>query len=238
MNADPIVGLSDVTLTLTSGAGAVNILRGVNLRVAAGESVRVMGPSGAGKTSLMMIIAGLEQASGGTVKVAGQDLTRLNEDGLALFRRNNMGIVFQDFHLIQTMTALENVASPLELAGRSDALHRAAAGLQDVGLGQRLAHYPGQLSGGEQQRVALARAFAAGPRLLLADEPTGNLDLDTGNTIVELMFRMAARHGTTLILITHEPVLAGQCARQIRLEDGLIVADSGSVDAAASAAGA
>ena len=232
MNADPIVGLSDVTLTLTSGAGAVNILRGINLRVAAGESVSVMGPSGAGKTSLMMIIAGLEQASGGTVKVAGQDLTRLNEDGLALFRRNNMGIVFQDFHLIQTMTALENVAIPLELAGRSDALDRAAAGLQDVGLGQRLAHYPGQLSGGEQQRVALARAFAAGPRLLLADEPTGNLDHDTGNSIVDLMFRMSAVHGTTLILITHEPALARQCARQIRLEDGLIVADSGAPVAA------
>ncbi|MDA0661708.1 MAG: ATP-binding cassette domain-containing protein, partial [Proteobacteria bacterium] len=165
MNADPIVGLSDVTLTLTSGAGAVNILRGVNLRVAAGESVSVMGPSGAGKTSLMMIIAGLEQASGGTVKVAGQDLTRLNEDGLALFRRNDMGIVFQDFHLIQTMTALENVAIPLELAGRSDALDRAAAGLQDVGLGQRLAHYPGQLSGGEQQRVAIARAFVTEPMI-------------------------------------------------------------------------
>lgn len=228
INDDPIVGLDDVTLTLNSGAGAVNILRGIDLRVAAGESVSVMGPSGAGKTSLMMIVAGLEQASGGTVKVAGQDITRLNEDGLALFRRNNMGIVFQDFHLIQTMTALENVAIPLELAGRDDAIDRAAAGLRDVGLGERLAHYPGQLSGGEQQRVALARAFAAGPRLLLADEPTGNLDLDTGNTIVDLMFRMSADHGTTLILITHEPALARQCARQIRLEDGLIVADSGS----------
>lgn len=229
---EPIIALDDVTLTLSSAAGMVNILRGVNLAVTAGESVCVMGPSGAGKTSLMMIVAGLEQASGGTVRVAGQVLGSLSEDGLALFRRDNMGIVFQDFHLIPTMTAIENVAIPLELAGRHDAMAQAEAGLKDVGLGHRLSHYPGQLSGGEQQRVALARAFAAGPRLLLADEPTGNLDNDTGKLIVDLMFRLSAEHGTTLVLITHEPALAEKCARQIRLEDGLIVTDSSAVAAA------
>jgi len=218
-----------VTLTLASGAGAVNILRGIDLAVAAGESVSVMGPSGAGKTSLMMIVAGLEQATGGTVTVAGHVLGQLSEDALALFRRDYMGIVFQDFHLIPTMTALENVSIPLELAGRRDAAQRAAAGLESVGLGHRLTHYPGQLSGGEQQRVALARAFAAGPRLLLADEPTGNLDNDTGQMIVDLMFSLSEEHGTTLLLITHEPALAERCGRRIRLEDGLIVADSGVV---------
>jgi putative ABC transport system ATP-binding protein len=237
LSTDPIIALDGVTLTLASGAGAVNILRGINLSVAAGESVSVMGPSGAGKTSLMMIVGGLEQATGGTVRVAGHLLGSLDEDALALFRRDNMGIVFQDFHLIPTMTALENVSIPLELAGRRDAAERAAAGLESVGLGHRMTHYPGQLSGGEQQRVALARAFAAGPRLLLADEPTGNLDHDTGQVIVDLLFRLSADHGTTIVLITHEPALAERCGRRIRLEDGLIVADSGapvaSVDMAA-----
>jgi len=225
MAAGPMIALDDVALTLNSKAGAVNILRGVNLRVAAGESVSLMGPSGAGKTSLLMILAGLEQATAGRVRVAGALLGELDEDALALFRRDNVGIVFQNFHLIATMTALENVAVPLELADRGDAMARAEQGLAAVGLGHRLNHYPGQLSGGEQQRVALARAFAPRPRLLLADEPTGNLDADTGRRIVALMFRLAAENGTTSLLITHEAVLADHCARRIRIEDGAITAD-------------
>jgi len=223
--ADPMIALDDVALTLTSKAGAVNILRGVNLRVAAGETVSVMGPSGAGKTSLLMIVAGLEQATAGRAWVAGSVLGGMDEDALARFRRDNVGIVFQNFHLIATMTALENVAIPLELAGRGDAMARAEQGLAAVGLGHRLTHYPGQLSGGEQQRVALARAFAPKPRLLLADEPTGNLDVDTGRRIVELMFRLSAENGTTLLLITHEAALADHCARRIQIEDGAITAD-------------
>ena len=220
-----MIALDDVALTLTSKAGPVNILRGVNLRVDAGETVSVMGPSGAGKTSLLMIVAGLEQATSGHTWVAGSVLGGMDEDALALFRRDNVGIVFQSFHLIATMTALENVAVPLELAGHNDAMARAEAGLAAVGLGHRLTHYPGQLSGGEQQRVALARAFAPKPRLLLADEPTGNLDLDTGRQIVELMFLLSAENGTTLLLITHEAALADHCARRIQIEDGAITAD-------------
>jgi putative ABC transport system ATP-binding protein len=225
VTAEPIIALSEVALTLTSGAGAVNILRDVNLRVDAGETVSVMGPSGAGKTSLLMIVAGLEQATAGRAWVAGSVLGGMNEDALALFRRDNVGIVFQNFHLIATMTALENVAVPLELAGRGDAMARAEQGLEAVGLGHRLGHYPGQLSGGEQQRVALARAFAPAPRLLLADEPTGNLDVDTGRQIVDLMFALSAEGGATLLLITHQAALADRCARRIRIEDGTITAD-------------
>ena len=223
--AEAMIALEDVALTLTSKAGAVNILRGVNLRVAAGETVSVMGPSGAGKTSLLMIVAGLEQATAGRVQVAGSELGGMDEDELALFRRDNVGIVFQNYHLIATMTALENVAVPLELAGRGDAMARAEQGLATVGLGHRLTHYPGQLSGGEQQRVALARAFAPQPRLLLADEPTGNLDVDTGRQIVELLFALSAENGTTLLLITHQSSLADHCARRIQIEDGAIIAD-------------
>jgi putative ABC transport system ATP-binding protein len=223
--AEPIVALSEVALTLTSSAGAVNILRDVNLRVDAGETVSVMGPSGAGKTSLLMIVAGLERATAGEARVAGSVLGGMNEDALAIFRRDNIGIVFQSFHLIATMTALENVAVPLELAGHGDAMARAEQGLEAVGLGHRLGHYPGQLSGGEQQRVALARAFAPKPRLLLADEPTGNLDIDTGRQVVELMFRLTAENGATLLLITHEAALADHCARRIQIEDGTIAAD-------------
>jgi putative ABC transport system ATP-binding protein len=222
--AEAMIALDDVALTLNSRAGAVNILRAVDLRVEAGESVSVMGPSGAGKTSLLMIVAGLEQATSGRVRVAGSTLGSMDEDALALFRRDNVGIVFQSFHLIATMTALENVAIPLELAGRDDAMARAEQGLADVGLGHRLAHYPGQLSGGEQQRVALARAFAPQPKLLLADEPTGSLDAETGRQVIDLMFRLAAQHGTTLLLITHEAALADRCARRIQIEDGTIVA--------------
>ena len=219
---DPIVRLTGVELTLTSGAGAVRVLRGVDLEIGAGERVALVGPSGAGKTSMMMVIAGLEQASAGDVRIAGQDLTVLGEDALALFRREHVGIVFQAFHLVPTMTALENVAVPLEFAGRGDAFERAAAGLDLVGLGPRQDHYPGELSGGEQQRVALARAFVTEPHLLLADEPTGNLDAETGAQIIDLMFQLSAETGTTLLLITLDEALAARCEREVRIADGLI----------------
>lgn len=230
---NPIITLSDVRLTLSSDAGPVNILRGVDLAVAAGEKVSVVGPSGAGKTSLMMIVAGLEQPTSGSVDVAGVRLEGRDEDALALFRRDHVGIVFQDFHLIPTMNALENVAVPLELAGRRDALETARTRLESVGLGPRLTHYPGQLSGGEQQRVALARAFAMNPTLLLADEPTGNLDSDTGSRVIELMFQLSAEQGTTLLLITHAPEIAAKCDRTIRIDNGLITDDSAVVSGAA-----
>ena len=219
-----MIRLSGIALKLASAAGEVNILRGLDLEVAAGESVGIIGPSGSGKSTMMMIIAGLERPSAGRVEVAGEDLTALDEDRLAHFRRARIGIVFQAFHLIPTMTALENVAVPLEFAGRSDAFERARSALAAVGLDHRLAHYPGQLSGGEQQRVALARAFVVEPLLLLADEPTGNLDGETGRQVIELMFELAARRGTTLMLITHDPALAGRCRRLVRLLDGRVVA--------------
>jgi len=217
-----MIDLVDVHLTLGSEAGEVNILRGVNLTVGAGEAVSVVGPSGSGKTSMLMVIAGLERATSGTVKVAGQALGSLNEDALALFRRDHVGIVFQSVHLVPTMSALENVAVPLELAGRRDAFDRAADGLAAVGLDHRLTHYPGQLSGGEQQRVALARAFSVQPHLLLADEPTGNLDGATGAHVIDLMFKLAERNGTTLLLITHDVDLAARCARTVHMADGEI----------------
>ena len=217
-----MIRLEGVHLTLGSSAGQVNILRGIDLSVAAGERVSIVGPSGSGKTSLLMVVAGLERPTGGMVSVSRQDLGRLDEDGLALFRRNTMGIVFQAFHLIPTMTALENVAVPMELARRGDALARAAEGLAAVGLGDRQHHYPGQLSGGEQQRVALARAVAMEPKLLLADEPTGNLDGETGRHIIELLFDLADRRNATLMLITHDAALAARCDRSIRLVDGRI----------------
>ncbi len=220
---DPMIDLVDLHLTLGSEAGEVNILRGVNLLVNAGETVSVVGPSGSGKTSMLMVISGLERATGGTVNVAGHELGTLNEDALALFRRDHVGIVFQSFHLVPTMSALENVAVPLELAGRRDAFERAAEGLAAVGLDHRLTHYPGQLSGGEQQRVALARAFSVQPHLLLADEPTGNLDGATGTHVIDLMFELAERNGTTLLLITHDVTLAEQCGRTVHMEDGEIV---------------
>jgi len=217
-----MVELRDVHLKLAGAGGEVNILRGVDLAVAAGETVSIVGPSGSGKTTMMMVIAGLERPSAGRVVVAGQDLGGLGEDQLARLRRDHVGIVFQAFHLIPTMSALENVAVPLELAGRRDAFARAEAALAAVGLGQRLAHYPGQLSGGEQQRVALARASAAGPRLLLADEPTGNLDAETGRQVIDLLFDLAGRHGATLLLITHDPALASRCSRGVEMLDGRI----------------
>ncbi|MGO8914788.1 MAG: ABC transporter ATP-binding protein [Stellaceae bacterium] len=219
----PMILLEDVHLTLASAAGAVNVLRGAALSVAAGETVSLVGPSGSGKSTLMMVTGGLERPSRGRIRVAGTDLAGLDEDALARFRRDTIGIVFQSFHLIATMTALENVAIPLELAGRADAFDAAGAQLASVGLAARALHYPGQLSGGEQQRVALARAFAAGPRLLLADEPTGNLDTATGRHIIDLMFALSAERGTTLLLITHDRNLARRCDRVLHMADGRIV---------------
>ncbi len=218
--------LKDVRLTLASAAGPVNILAGISLTIEAGETVALLGPSGSGKSSLLMVAAGLEAPSGGRVGVAGTDLTRLGEDALARFRRRHIGIVFQSFHLIPTMTALENVAVPLELQGARDAFARAQAELEAVGLGARLTHYPGQLSGGEQQRVALARAMAPKPEILFADEPTGNLDGQTGADVADLLFALQARNQTTLFLVTHEESLAVRCQRIVRLKDGIIVADT------------
>jgi putative ABC transport system ATP-binding protein len=220
-----MVLLEDVELKLESEAGSVNILKGINLEITAGETVSVVGPSGSGKTSMMMLIGGLERQTAGKIHVAGNDLAALDEDGLARFRRDNVGIVFQNFHLVPTMNALENVAIPVELAGMDNAFDRAASALAAVGLDHRVTHYPGQLSGGEQQRVALARAIVAGPRLLLADEPTGNLDGRTGDSVMELLFSLRADHGATLLLITHNPALAEQCGRVIDLQDGLIGSD-------------
>ncbi len=225
-NAGPIVELRDVRLKLESLAGEVNILRGLDLVVERGESVAVLGPSGSGKSTMMMVMAGLERASSGIVRVAGEDLGALDEDGLALFRRRHVGIVFQGFHLIPTMTARENVAVPLEFAGVRDAFARADAALASVGLGHRLAHYPGQLSGGEQQRVALARAVVGEPGLVLADEPTGNLDHATGAQVMDLLFGLAGARGATLVLITHDLALARRCARVVRLQDGRIAGDA------------
>jgi putative ABC transport system ATP-binding protein len=221
----PLVVLDNVRLTLTSAAGPVEILRGISLTIATGETVALLGPSGSGKTSLLMILAGLERPTMGNVMLAGHDLSALDEDGLARLRRRHVGIVFQSFHLIATMTALENVAIPLELAGNRDAFAAAEAALARVGLEHRVAHYPGQLSGGEQQRVAIARAFAAGPQLLLADEPTGNLDGETGRAVMDCLFAEHAQRGTALLLITHDAELAARCGRKINLADGRIVAE-------------
>jgi putative ABC transport system ATP-binding protein len=221
----PAIHLEDVRLTLASTAGPVNILNGVSMRAARGEAVALLGPSGSGKSSLLMVAAGLEAASSGTVTIAGQTLNGLGEDALARFRRAHVGIVFQSFHLIPTMTAEENVAVPLELMGRKDAFAKAREGLHAVGLGERMHHYPGQLSGGEQQRVALARAIVHEPEILFADEPTGNLDGKTGAGIADLLFSLRARAGATLFLVTHEETLAQRCDRILRMKDGLIVAE-------------
>jgi len=221
----PAIQLENISLTLTSAAGPVAILRDLSLTVEDGEAVALLGPSGSGKSSLLMVAASLEAPTAGRAVVAGQDITRLGEDALARFRRAHIGIVFQSFHLIPTMTALENVAVPLELAGADDAFARAKAELETVGLGARLEHYPGQLSGGEQQRVALARAIATKPKVLFADEPTGNLDTATGAGVADLIFALQARSRTTLFLVTHEEALARRCSRILRLKDGRIVAD-------------
>ena len=220
--AETIITLKDAQLSLLGNAGRVDILRGITLDIGAGETLGLVGPSGSGKSSLLMLLGGLEQATGGTVRVMGQDLTSMDEDALARFRRGNMGIVFQSFHLIPTMTALENVATPMELAGVSDAFDRAEAELRAVGLQDRAGHYPSQLSGGEQQRVALARAAAPRPSILLADEPTGNLDGTTGKAILDLLFDLRDRHGATLVLVTHAPEVADLCDRVVSLRDGLI----------------
>jgi putative ABC transport system ATP-binding protein len=218
----PVIALQDVALTLEGNAGPVNILRGISLEVRRGETLGLVGPSGSGKSSLLMLMGGLESATAGRVSALGQDLTAMGEDALARFRRDHMGVVFQSFHLIPTMTAVENVATPLELAGDPDAFGRAAAELDAMGLGTRLDHYPAQLSGGEQQRVALARAAVGRPEILLADEPTGNLDGATGETIIRLLFELRDRHGATLVLVTHAPEIAGRCDRVIRLRDRVL----------------
>ena len=223
----PVIHIGNVRLSLSSRAGLVDILQGVTLSVDAGESVAITGPSGSGKTSLLMIMAGLERATSGRVNVANHDFTALSEDGLALARGEAIGIVFQSFHLVPTMTAIENVALPLEFQNRPDAFEQAKERLAEVGLGHRLHHFPAQLSGGEQQRVALARALAPKPRLLLADEPTGNLDGATGTQVMDLIFSAQTRRNATLVLVTHDPALASRCSRIVRMADGAIASDTG-----------
>ncbi|MEI7790188.1 MAG: ABC transporter ATP-binding protein [Alphaproteobacteria bacterium] len=219
-NPPPALQLQDVSLTLKSLAGPVDILKGVSLSVAAGESIALTGASGSGKSSLLMVAAGLEKPTSGRVTVTGTDITQMGEDALARFRLGRVGVVFQSFHLIPTMTALENVAVPLELMGVPDAFDRAEKELRAVGLILRTDHYPGQMSGGEQQRVALARALAPGPQILFADEPTGNLDSATGTGIADLIFALNAERGATLFLVTHEEGLARRCSRVLRMADG------------------
>lgn len=223
---EPIVVLKNLRLTLPSRAGAVNILRDVDLAAREGQSLAIVGPSGSGKTSLLMVMAGLERATSGTVKVAGHDLSRMSEDELALMRGAEIGIVFQSFYLVPTMTALENVALPLELAGVRDAISTARELLQEVGLAHRMEHFPAQLSGGEQQRVAIARALSRRPKLILADEPTGNLDRRTGGQVIDLLFGLQRRRASTLILVTHDERLATACERTIRMADGRVESDT------------
>jgi putative ABC transport system ATP-binding protein len=227
----PLAALEDVSLAFASAAGPVAVLRGVSLAIDPGEAVALLGPSGSGKSSLLMVLAGLERPTAGRVVVAGQNLGGLDENALARLRRRHIGIVFQSFHLLPTMTALENVAIPPELAGRRDAAAAAEAALRRVGLGHRLGHYPGQLSGGEQQRVAIARAFVAGPSLLLADEPTGNLDGATGRAVIDCLFEEHARLGSALLLITHDAELAARCDRRLDLADGRLAGDRRSAPA-------
>ncbi len=220
-----MIELADVDLTLGEGAARVHVLKSVSLSIAQGETVSLLGPSGSGKSTLLMTLAGLERPDSGAVRIGGHDLGAMSEDALARFRGSNIGIVFQSFQLIPTMTALENVAVPLELAGKPDAFARAEAELAAVGLGARLSHYPAQLSGGEQQRVALARALAPDPLILAADEPTGNLDSETGASVVDLIFAQQKRRGATLVLVTHDPALAAKCERRVQLRSGRIASD-------------
>ncbi|WP_422373491.1 ABC transporter ATP-binding protein [Hoeflea sp.] len=224
--------LRQAHLTLGDGASSVHVLKGIDLDISGGQSVGIVGPSGSGKSTLLMVVAGLERLDRGEVYIAGHALHSLGEDAVAAVRGSSIGIVFQSFHLIPNMTALENVAVPLELAGRTDAFERAREELVAVGLGERLTHYPGQLSGGEQQRVAIARALAPDPALIVADEPTGNLDGDTGRQIADLLFAKQAERGATLLLVTHDPSLAARCNRQVSVRSGLIVDDSAGAVAA------
>ena len=222
-----MVEIRNLHLSLIGGAGPVNILRGVDLSVKSGETISIVGPSGAGKTTLLMALSGLERPSSGQVRIADTDLTVISEDDLARFRRRHVGIVFQSFHLVPTMTALENVSLPLEFAAAADPAGQATAALEKTGLGDRLHHFPGELSGGEQQRVALARAFVANPSLLLADEPTGNLDRETGIMVMDLLFSLQKEHGTTLVLVTHDETLASRCNRSIQMIDGRVMEATG-----------
>ena len=224
--AHPVILAKGLRLTLGQGDARVEVLRGIDLTVGKAESLALLGPSGSGKSSLLAVMAGLERASAGSLTVAGADFTAMDEDGLASARRGRIGVVLQAFHLLPTMTATENVATPLELAGMPDALARARAELEAVGLGHRLTHYPAQLSGGEQQRVAIARALVARPTLLFADEPTGNLDAVTGAAVADLLFERAVGAGATLIVVTHDEALAARCNRVVRLADGCIASDS------------
>lgn len=235
--SEALIELADVHLSLPAQAGDVNILRGITLNIGRGERVAILGPSGSGKSTLLSVLAGLEVATRGTVQVAGRDLTTMSEDALATFRQDHISIVFQAFHLLPTMTALENVAAPLELAGRSRPFDRAAEALARVKLADRATHYPAQLSGGEQQRVALARAMVMEPDLILADEPTGNLDGATGQAVAELLLDGHQDRGSTLVLITHDEELAARCDRIVRIADGLIVTDEAVQEPMAMAAG-
>jgi putative ABC transport system ATP-binding protein len=222
--AEPVIELKDVSLTLGEAASSVQVLKGVSLDVESGEATGIVGPSGSGKSTLLMVLAGLERVDSGTVRIAGELLNGKSEDEIASFRGRNIGIVFQSFHLIPNMTALENVAVPLELAGHADPFGVAKRELAAVGLSDRVSHYPGQLSGGEQQRVAIARALAPDPRILIADEPTGNLDQATGRQVADLLFAKAAERAMTLVLVTHDPSLAARCSRQVAMRSGRIEA--------------
>ena len=224
---DAMIVTRNLFVTLPSQAGAVNIIRGIDLSIASGETVGLIGPSGSGKSTLLMVLAGLEPASQGQVVVSGHDYANMDEDALSRFRRSNVGIVFQSFHLVPTMTAVENVALPLELAGVAAAFEKAENMLGEVGLGHRLTHYPAQMSGGEQQRTALARALVANPPVLFADEPTGNLDQNTGRQIMDLILRLAEERGTTVLLITHDRALANRCARVETMQDGQLLSACG-----------
>lgn len=224
---DAMIVTRNLFVTLPSQAGAVNIIRGIDLSIASGETVGLIGPSGSGKSTLLMVLAGLEPASQGQVVVSGHDYANMDEDALSRFRRSNVGIVFQSFHLVPTMTAVENVALPLELAGVASAFEKAETMLGEVGLGHRLTHYPAQISGGEQQRTALARALVANPPVLFADEPTGNLDQNTGRQIMDLILRLAEERGTTVLLITHDRALADRCARVETMQDGQLLSACG-----------
>lgn len=230
----PIIELTDLDLHLGKGAVAVHVLRKASLTVQRGESVGIVGPSGSGKSTLLMVMAGLERAESGSVRIAGTELNGLGEDDLALFRGRHVGIVFQSFHLIPNMTAIENVAVPLELAGARDAMARAAEELAAVGLAERTKHYPAEMSGGEQQRVAIARALVAKPAIVICDEPTGNLDAATGRQIADLLFRAQAERGTTMVLVTHDPALAARCSRTVRVRSGRIETESPAPSAAPS----